>query len=278
MLLYVKYSAFALCFGLAAAASVFGAEKLPRALEEVGITEHLGAQVDLNLVFRDEQGRAVPLRSVVNGRRPVLLFLAYYSCPNLCGLFLNGANDVLKQLEWTPGEKFQIITVSIDPREEPKLAAKKKEGYVAALGRPEAGAGWHFWVDEKTAKDTDPTGTSARRLADQVGFKYRWDDESQQYAHTAAIIALTPDGKVSRYLYGIAFEPRDVRLALVEAGGRKIGGVMDRILLFCFNYDPRTRKYSLYATNLMRAGGGFTALLVGGMLFAGWRRRRTEHV
>jgi protein SCO1/2 len=265
--------------------SVFSAEALPVELKGVGISERLGEQIDLNLTFRDEKGELVSLKSVVNGRKPVLLFLAYYTCPNLCNLFLNGATDVLKKLQWTIGKEFQILTVSIDPRETPELAAKKKQSHLTAYARTsQDGAaespqfGWHFWVNDETLKDisedVNQDHSHSRVLANQVGFGYKFDKAQAQFAHTAAMIVLTPEGKISRYLYGIDFQPKDVKFALVEAGGRKIGSVMDHLLLFCYNYDPKTKKYSLYATNLMRVGGGFTVLIVGSILAGVWRRNR----
>lgn len=248
------------------------AEKIPMELQNVGITEHFGEQVDLNLQFRNEKGELVPLRSVVNGRKPVLLFLAYYGCPNLCNLFLNGATDGLKKLEWTAGKEFQIVTVSIDPREDAELARGKKNAHITAYGR-EASAGWHFWINDKKAA-ADAHDVNVKKLAEQVGFNYRYDKDQDQYAHSAAMIVLTPEGKISRYLYGIEYQPKDLRLALVEAGGRKIGTLVDHLMLFCYSYDPKSRKYSLYATNLMRAGGGLTVFIVGGILLGAYRRQK----
>lgn len=260
---------------------VFAAEKLPAQLQNVGFKERLGAQVNLGLKFRNEKGEVVPIGSVFDGKRPVMLFLAYYGCPNLCNLFLNGVTDSLKNLEWTPGKEFQIVTVSIDPTEDPRLATGKKASHLEALGRAEASAGWHFWVNdvERPAPGSDgqiDESTSVRQLANEVGFGYRYDFEQSQYAHSAGIVMLTPEGKVSRYLYGIEFRPKELRLALVEASNHKIGTMMDRLLLFCYNYDPKTRKYSLYATNLIRAGGGLTILILGGFLVSGWRRRQSS--
>lgn len=253
--------------------SVFGAEKIPLELQNVGITEHFGAQVDLNMTFRNEKGELVPLRSVVNGRQPVLLFLAYYGCPNLCNLFLNGATDGLKSLNWTAGKDFQILTISIDPREEPRLAQAKKEAHLLAYGRPEAAKGWHFWVNDKLG-DVDSETVNSKKLATQVGFGYKFDKDQDQYAHSSGMIVLTPEGKISRYLYGIEFKEKDLKLALTEAGGGKIGTLVDRLLLFCYHYDPKGRKYALYATNVMRAGGGVTVMIVGGILVGFARRSR----
>jgi protein SCO1/2 len=266
---------FLLCAAacVAVAISVYAAEKIPPELQNVGITERLGAQLDLNLSFRDENGADVKLRSVVDGRRPVALFLAYYGCPNLCNLFLNGALESLKNLQMTVGKEFQIVTVSIDPSETPRLAMKKKENYLRAYDRKEAAHGWHFWVNDRPA-DRAALDTNAKKLAEQAGFGYRYDKEQQQYAHAAAMILLTPEGRISRYLYGIEFQPKDLRLGLVEASGRKIGSVMDHILLFCYNYNPKTKKYSLYSMNLMRASGGLTVFILAGTLGSFWRRNR----
>jgi protein SCO1/2 len=251
----------------------FRDNKLPAQLEHVGIEEHLGAQVELGLTFRDESGAIVPLRTVVNGRKPTLLLLGYYGCPNLCNYFYNGATDSLKNFEWTPGKEFNVLSLSVDPRETPQLATRKKQNHVAAYGRSDAASGWSWWVNDHAA-DAEATDVNVKRLATQVGWNYKFDKEQNQYAHSAAAVVLTPSGKVSRYLYGIEFQPKDLRLALVEAGGSKIGTVVDHILLYCYNYDPKTRKYSLYATNVMRAGGGVTVLLVGGILAMNIARSR----
>ena len=268
----------ALLIAVLSMTSVMAAEKRPPELENVGIAEKRGEQIDLDLKFRNEKGETVALRSLFDGKRPVMLFLAYYGCPNLCGLFLNGATDALKQFDWTAGNEFQIATVSIDPTEDAELASAKKAAHIDALGRPKAAEGWHFWVND-IAKSAPVKGVidetlNVRKLANQVGFGYNYDQKQEQYAHSAAIIILTPEGKISRYLYGIDFRPKDLRLALVEAGRGKIGTVMDQLLMFCYNYDPTTRKYSLYATNLMRAGSGFTVLILGTVLVNVWRRRR----
>lgn len=259
---------------LIAAKPVHAAEKIPMELQGVGIVEKLGAQVDLDLKFRDETGAVVPLRKFFDAHKPVALMLAYYGCPNLCNFFLNGATESLKNLKWMPGREFQAVTVSFDPREEPMLAARKKASHLKLLDRAGAENGWHFLVSESKAGPEDPN--NAKTLAEQVGFKYRFDKAQSQYAHAAAMIFLTPQGKVSRYLYGIEFKEKDLRLALSESSGNKIGTVVDRLLLFCYNYDPKTRKYSLYAMNLMRASAGVTVLALGTWLLAFRRRGRRE--
>lgn len=250
------------------------AEPIPRELQNVGIEEKFGQSVDLNLRFKNEKGEEVPLRTVIDGKRPVLLLLAYYRCPNLCNLFLNGTLETLKKLDWTPGKNFQILTVSIDTEEEFPVAQKKKENYLKDYNRPDAGPYWHFWVNDRKIPSRDPLlPSNALTLSEQVGFKYRYDPDQQQYAHSSAMIVLTPEGKVSRYLYGVQFEPQDVRLALTEAGGRRIGSLVDHILLFCYHYDPQTKKYALYATNLMRAAGGLTVFILALVLIRVSRRR-----
>ncbi len=238
-------------------------EPLPKDLEGVGITEHLGGKIPLDLEFADDEGRPVRLGQYFPGDRPVILTLGYYSCPMLCTLVLNGLVDGLKAVPWTPGRQFEIVTVSIDPRETPTLARLKKENYLAEYGRAGAAAGWHFLTGREEA---------IRRLADAVGFGYRYVKERGQYAHPAVIFLLTPDARVARYLYGVVYQPKTVHLALAEAGQGKLGTTVDQVLLYCFHYDAEEGRYVLAATNLMRVGGAATALVVGTWLLASWRR------
>lgn len=241
---------------------------LPPALKDVGITENLGKSVSLSeLTFNDEQGNVVRLNQLVRPFRPVIFTLGYYGCPSLCSFVLNGFVESLKKLDWTIGDQFDVITVSINPVENHELAAKKKASYLEAYGRTGAqvGASWHFLTGQENQIKT---------LASQLGFGYRYDEKDKQYAHGAVIFVLTPDGKISRYLYGIDFKPKDLRLSLLEASSGKIGTVIDRILLFCYRYDPLSRSYSLYAMNLVRAGGLGTILVLGGYLAVFWNRQR----
>jgi protein SCO1/2 len=244
-------------------AQVAGANTLPRELEDVGIDEKLGAQVDLNLAFTAEDGRPRELSEFFRKGRPVILNLVYYSCPMLCNLVLNGQTAALRELKWTPGNEFEVVTVSIDPTETFNLAQLKRAAYLESYGR--GASGWHFLTDHQG---------NVRKLAAQVGFNYRWDEKTGQYAHAAAIMILTPDGKVSRYLYGIQPNPRDVRLALVEAAKERFALTLDRVLLYCFHYDPQARSYVLFATNLMRAGGVAVVLALGAVMLRLWRRER----
>jgi protein SCO1 len=240
-------------------------EKLPAELEDVGIVEHLGSRVDLDLEFVNESGRPVKLREYFASGKPVLLTLAYYTCPMLCNLILNGETSALKEVPWTPGDQFEVVTVSFDDRDTPELARKKKANYLEMYGKPDAN-GWHFLTDYNE---------NVKKLADQVGFHYKWDEQQEQFAHAAVIMFLTPDGRISRYLYGIKFSPRDVRLALTEAGEGKMGSTVDRLLLYCFHYDPSSKGYTLFAINLMRAGGALTVLI---LVFLIWRLLRRERL
>jgi protein SCO1 len=239
----------------------------PKQLENAGITERLGETVDLNLTFTNENGETVPLRSFIRDNKPVLLSLAYYNCPSLCNFHLNGVNDTLRQLKAPTGTEFNFVVVSIDPRETPELAKAKKEAYLKAYGRPEGADGWHFLVGSEE---------QIKALADQVGFGYQWDEEQQQYAHAAAAIALTPEGKISRYLYGIVFDPQTLRLSMLEASNGKVGTLVDKLILFCFHFDPKTNKYSLYAFNVMRAGGVMIMAVLAMFLVPFWFRSRRE--
>jgi protein SCO1/2 len=239
------------------------AEGLPQELEGAGIEEKLGAKVDLGLTFTAEDGRQRALRDYFKKDRPVILNLVYYSCPMLCNLVLNGQTTALRGLNWTPGDEFEVVTISIDPAETFNLAQLKRAAYLENYGRQTGG--WHFLTDHRG---------NVKKLAEQVGFHYKWDERTNQYAHAAAIMILTPEGKVSRYLYGIRYNPRDVRLALVEAARERFALTLDRVLLYCFHYDPEARSYVLFATNLMRAGGAAVVLVLGGVMFRLWRRER----
>jgi protein SCO1/2 len=237
--------------------------ELPPPLRDVGFDQRLGADVPLDLLFRDESGQEIPLGRYFGEQRPVILSLVYYRCPMLCTLVLNGLTSSLKALPFAAGREFEIVTVSFDPRETPALAAAKKAAYLERYGRPEAGEGWHFLTG-----DEDPI----RRLADAVGFRYTYDPELDQYAHASGILVLTPEGKIARVFYGVEYAPRDLRLGLVEASQNRIGTLVDQLLLFCFHYDPAAGKYGAVALNLVRAGGVVT-VLGGGLAIASLLRR-----
>jgi protein SCO1/2 len=242
--------------------------EIPKPLQDVGILDKNGAQVAIReLTFRDETGAEVRLEKYFQAKRPVILTLVYYECPNLCNFLLNGLVDSMKPLEWTPGKRFDIVSVSINPKETPELATAKKASYLKSYGRPEASEGWHFL----TGSDDQ-----VRRLADQVGFQFKYDEKEQQYAHAAGLFVLTPEGRLSRTLYGIAWQVKDLRLALLEASNGKIGTVIDRILLFCYRYNPDTRKYSMALMRVMQAGGAITVLMMVSMFMIFWRKQRRE--
>jgi protein SCO1 len=236
--------------------------EVPEPLKGIGITEHLGEKVDLSMKFTDESGKEVILGKFFTDHKPVLLSLVYYGCPNLCSFYLNGVMDVMKQVTWKAGDEFKMVVVSIDPSETPELAKTKKANYIKEYGQL---GEWHFLVG---------TEANVKALAKQVGFGYRWDNESKQWAHSAAAMVLTPGGEISRYLYGIMFDPQTLRLSLVEASKNKIGSLMDKVLLFCFRFDPHAKKYSFYAYNLMRASAGMTVLLLALFMVPYWRRQK----
>lgn len=238
-------------------------QTLPRELQNVGVEERLGAPIDLGLTFTAENGYPVALRDYFKSGRPVILNLVYYSCPMLCNLLLNGQTAALRAVPGTPGKDFEVVTVSIDPGETFELARQKKATYLASYGRE--APGWHFLIDKDGA---------VKKLAAQVGFHYRYDERQGQYAHPAVVTLLTPEGKISRYLYGIRFNPRDIRLALAEAAESKLGISVERVLLFCYHYDPQAHGYVLFASNIMRAGGALTVAVLALILGLLWRRER----
>ena len=240
-------------------------EKTPAQLEGLGIDEHLGDRVDLDLSFRDEAGALVPLKSFFSGIKPVLLTIVYYDCPGLCNYHLNGVTAALKQVDWSAGDKFELVAVSMDPKETPELADLKKKAYLKEYNRPEAEKGWHFLTG---------TEENIQKLARQVGFKYRWDDIQQQYAHASVAYVITPDGRISRYLYGIEFAPQTLRLSLIEGSSGKIGTLVDQLILFCFHFDPAQNKYVLYAFNVMRGGALLIVVAIALILIPAWRRER----
>jgi protein SCO1/2 len=251
---------------LLSAGLVFAQEGLPPMLEGVGIDQRLNRQVPLELRFRDEAGRAVELRQYF-GRKPVVLSLVYYECPMLCTLVLNGMLRTMRAMPLNAGRDFDIVTVSFDPREKPELAAVKKQSYIEGYGRAGAAAGWHFLTG-----DQEPI----RRLTEAAGFRYKYDPTADQFVHASAIMVLTPEGRIARYLYGIEYSARDLRLALVEASAGKIGSPVDQVLLYCFHYDPRTGKYGLLIMNVIRAAGTATVLVLGTFLLVMFRRDRQK--
>jgi protein SCO1/2 len=241
------------------------------ALEDVRVEERLGAQVPLDATFTDWRGRPFRLGQAFDGKRPVVLALVYYDCPMLCGLILSGLSTAMRQNGLELGKDYQAVTISFDPAERPGLAAERRRGYLQSMNRGDHGEEWPFL--------TGPAQAS-RAVSDAAGFYYKQDPATGEWAHEAAVFVLTPDGKVSRYLYGIEFPPKDFRLSLVEAAGGKVGTSFDRLLLTCYRYDPAARRYLPYALGLVRTGGLLTLLalaaLIGRLLWRERARARAE--
>jgi protein SCO1 len=236
---------------------------LPGELQGVGIDQKLDAQVPLDLVFHDEAGRDVALSSFFQGNKPVMLAPVYYRCPMLCTQILAGVESALKVISLNPGKDFEVVAFSIDPKDSPETAAAKKQLYLHRYGRPDTANGWHFLTsDARTSK----------ALADAVGFHYKYDPKTDQYAHASGIMALTPDGHVSKYFYGVEYAARDVRLGLVEASRDKIGTPVDQILLFCYHYDPATGKYGAMTLTILRAAGAGFTIVCGAFLLIAIRK------
>jgi protein SCO1/2 len=233
-------------------------------LTQIGIDQKLGSQIDLNLEFHDETGQTVKLGNYI-GTKPVILTPVYYECPMLCSMLLNGLVKALRVMPFASGKEFEIVTFSIDPNEAPTLAAEKKSHYVRDYGRPQAAVGWHFLTG-----DTE----SIRKLANEIGFRFTYDTYTKQWAHTSGIVVLTPGGLVSQYFYGIEFDPNDLKLSLIQASNQKLGSVTDHILLYCFQYNPTTGKYSIAITRVLRAFAVVTVLVVAGFIFIESRRKR----
>jgi protein SCO1 len=240
------------------------AAEAPRILREVGFDQHLGDTVPLDAVFRDESGRAVKLGDYF-GRRPVVLSLAYYGCPMLCTVTLNGLASALDVLAFDPGRDFEVVTVSFEPKETPELAAAKKAAYLRRYKRPGAAGAWHFLTGDAAA---------IRRLTGAVGFRYAWDERTKQYAHASGVMVLTADGRLARYLYGVEYAPKDLRFAIVEASQGRILSPVDRLLLYCYHYDPELGRYGKSVMAILRVAAVLTLGALGAMIF-GLRRRDT---
>jgi protein SCO1 len=243
-------------------------QTLPAYLVDVGIVEHLGEPLPLDAKFKDETGKDVELSAYFKPGKPVLLNFAYFQCPMLCNMVLNGMMEGMKKIDWTAGKEFEIVTISIDPRETPELAAAKKVSHIEALGRPEAAPGWHFLTgDEK----------QIRKVADAIGFKYQYVKATNEYAHAAGVYTISPAGRISRYLYGVEYKKKDLRLALLDASEGKALSIGDKIVLFCYRYDPNAKGYVLFARNFMKGSGVVVvaglALLMGGLWRKEFKRR-----
>jgi len=238
---------------------------LPTALRDVRIEQKLNQQLPLDLMFHDESGQPVKLGQYF-GQKPVVLALVYYSCPMLCTQVLNGMVESFRVLPFQLGKEYDVVTISFDPRETAQLADKKKKVYVGYLPekmQASATAGWHFLTGD---------AESIKQITDAVGFHYHYDESTKQFAHASAIMVATPQGKLSRYYYGIEYPARDLRLGLIESAQNKIGSPVDQLLLYCYHYDPSTGKYGAVVMNIVRAGGVATILAIVAMFFLLRRR------
>lgn len=234
----------------------------PHSLEGVGVEENLGKVLDKSVVFTNSKGEEIPLQVFFEDERPVVFSIVYYECPSLCNFHLNGLVDVFKKMKLKAGKDFKFVALSMDHNENSELAKRKLENYLAEYGEPEA-KDFYFLTGKKER---------IKKIADQVGFKFRWDEKTQQYAHSSTAIILTPLGKISRYLHGIRFDVKNFKLALIEAGEGTVGTLADKFLLYCFRFDPEKNKYTLYAYNIMRLGGIFTVILILIFLLPVWLR------
>lgn len=255
-------------YGAGGAPSGVPTDLTPAALEDVRIEERLGNPVPLDVKLVDGNGAPFELRRAFDGKKPVVLVLVYYDCPMMCGLILSGAATAMRENGLVLGKDFEAVTISFDPEEKPAQAAERRRGYLQSLGVPDSGREWPFLVG---------TAAASRAVSDAVGFHYAKDPVSGEWAHMAAIFVLTPEGKVSRYLYGIEYPAKDLRLALVEAAGGRVGTSFDRFLLTCYRYDPASRKYEPYAWGFVRVGSllvlaALSSLIVGLV----WRERRAK--
>jgi protein SCO1/2 len=279
----MKYAVHKLTLGALVLASIFAAAQPPSAfmrdaskpsaqvspdeLKNVGIDQRLDQQVPLELEFKDEMGKTVKLGDYFQSGRPVILNLVYYTCPMLCGEELAGLASALGVLRFTPGNEYEVVTVSINPDETPEAAAEKKRVFVdrinERLEKKSDGTGWHFLTGRQA---------EIQQLADAVGFHYKRDAQTGQFIHSAAIMIVTPQGKLAQYYYGVEYSPKDLRLGLIEASRNKIGNLVDQIQLYCFHYDPKSGRYGATITSLLRLGGAATVLLLGGLLIVMYRR------
>jgi protein SCO1 len=240
--------------------------QVPQALREIGFDQNIDQRVPLDTTFRNEAGATVRLGDYF-GKKPVVLLFAYYDCPMLCTMVINGLSSALDVLSLVPGKDFEIVTVSFDPRDTPATASAKKAGYIARYKQPGAAAAWHFLTGDQPSID---------RLTRAAGFRYVWDKDTKQFAHPSGVIVLTPDGRLSRYLFGIEYGPRDLRFGIVEASEGKVGTPVDALLLYCYHYDPMTGRYGFVIMRAIRMAGAATVLALGAFILIMLRREKTR--
>lgn len=244
---------------------------MPDALKDIGIEQKLGEQLPLETVFRNENGEPVKLGSYFEKGRPVILALVYYECPMLCNEVLNGLTGSLKGMSFDAGKEYEVVAISFDAREndKPDLAKNKKASYMERYGRPGTENGWHFLTGDQSAIDA---------VTKAAGFKYHWDEKTNQFAHAGGIMIVTPDGKMSKYFYGIDYAPKDLKFGLMESAENKVGSAADKLLLYCYHYDPASGKYGFAILKAIRVGGVLTLLAMGVMGFVFWRKNKIKPV
>lgn len=243
-------------------------EAVEEDLSDVGIEEKLGDEVSRDTWFFNEEGERVEIGDYLDNGKPIMLALVYYECPRICNLILQGMKEGLSELSWTPGDEFEIVTVSIAPDETPELASQQKRGYIDQIDDPEAGEGWHFLTGDKDQID---------KLADEVGYGYKWSESTQEYVHGSALIFLSDEGVITRYLHGLDYTDIALRNSLYDAADGNIGSALDRVVLYCYEYDENTGTYAPVAVNIMKIGGVFTLLVLGAFLGIFWyREKRTR--
>lgn len=239
----------------------------PAVLKDVGVDEKLGDTIPLDLTFTNSDGEEVTLEELFEGDKPVLLNPLYYDCPILCSVVLDGVFGAIKQLAWSPGKDYTIVSFSIDPEEGPELASSNKEFYLKQFDREGAADGWHFLTGSQQ---------SINQLTEAIGFRYKYEEETGEYIHMASIMMLSPRGKITRYLYGANFREFDVRNGLFEAADGTIGSSIDKVIMYCFTYDPSSQSYVPVAMNIMKIGGLATLIILGIFLSVFWRRERNK--
>lgn len=241
------------------------ASNVPPQFKEVTFAQRLDARLPLDATFTDEAGRTVALGDYF-GSKPVVLAFVYYQCPMLCSQTMNGISSAVKMLPFTPGKDFEVVLVSFDPRDTPEAANAKKRAHLQHWSVQDTADGWHFLTGDEA---------TIREVTAQAGFTYKWEEETGQFAHVSGLLVATPDGRLSRYFYGVEYSPRELRMALVESGQGRIGSAIEEVLLYCFQYDPTTGQYGLVVMNLVRLGGALTLAVVAGFVFV-MRRRESR--
>ncbi|MCB0361538.1 MAG: SCO family protein [Bdellovibrionales bacterium] len=240
------------------------AQVTPKELEGVGLVDKTGDQLTLDLPFVDQDGLATSLGQILStDGKPALLSVIYYGCPNLCNLHLDGVVAALKELNWTAGRDFHLVAVSMDPNEKPDLAKEKMANYMKEYGRSGMESGWHFLTG---------TEENIKKLTSQLGFSYRWNPEESQWAHSSSAYIITPQGAISRSLPGVVFDPKTLKMGIQEASNNRIGNIVDQLILYCYKFDPKKNKYTIYAFNIMRIAGLIAILAMGIFLVPAWVR------